>query len=94
MAATITDRVWVSGLKVHGSVGSAVGYAKIADSGARPHKIYPVRASKLRFYWRRVGRVVYLQHVSHPGYPGKGWLTIPLREEAIKKGWKVVTHNG
>jgi hypothetical protein len=94
LAATITDRVWVTGLKVHGSVGSGASYAKYADAGTRRHKILPVRATKLRFYWRRVGRVVYLQHVSHPGYKGKGWLTIPLRDEAIKKGWKVVTHNG
>lgn len=92
MASTVTKRVWVSGFKVHGSVGSAARHAHWANEGTKPHVIRPRNPSpraRLRFYWRKVGHVVYFAKVNHPGQSGKGWLTGPLRNVALKKGWKV-----
>lgn len=57
-----------------GSVGSRLNYASAVEIGARPHMIYPVNSRMLRFYWRKVGRVVNLERVRHPGQRGKGYL--------------------
>ena len=35
--------------------------------GTRPHTIVPRRARMLRFYWPKVGRVVFARSVQHPG---------------------------
>lgn len=35
--------------------------------GTRPHTIVPVRARALRFYWKKVGRIVFFKRVFHPG---------------------------
>jgi hypothetical protein len=94
LTRSITSRVWVSGVRVNGSVGSLLPYAHLADSGAKPHRIEPGRPPwALRFYWRKVGRVVYRSHVNHPGQSGKGWLTGPLTSEARRRGWKVIIHD-
>jgi hypothetical protein len=94
MASTITTHVYVAGFKVHGSVGTATTYGHLVNSGTRPHVIRPRQMNgTLRFYWRKVGRVVYFKKVNHPGQAAKGWLTIPARNEAIKKGWKVLIHD-
>jgi hypothetical protein len=42
-------------------------YAGAIDQGARPHVIRPRRARFLRFYWPKVGRVVFFRRVNHPG---------------------------
>lgn len=73
---------------VIGSVGSPLDHALIVHDGAVPHDIDPVRAAKLRFYWRRLGHIVYLSHVNHPGQRGKFYLTDPLRVEAIRYGFR------
>lgn len=57
-----------------GSVGSRLSHAAVAEVGARPHVIRPVNGRFLKFYWRKVGRVVHLEKVNHPGYRGKGYL--------------------
>lgn len=55
------------------------------------------RRPMLRFFWRRAGRVVFLPHVpgspskvgrSHPGQPGKKYLTEPLRDAARRHGMR------
>jgi len=43
------------------------GYALPIEYGARPHPIVARRARFLRFYWPKVGRVVFFRRVSHPG---------------------------
>jgi hypothetical protein len=82
---------------VTGSVGSKLPYAALVHSGAKVHAIFPKgtrlfrlpgnpryhRRPQLKFYWRRVGKVVWLPQVpgsagkvgrSHPGQRGKQYL--------------------
>jgi hypothetical protein len=87
------------GWKVEGSLGTELGYANAVHDGAKIHYIFPKAAPgyfrfgartrpQLKFFWRRVGRVVYMPHIpaapsrigrSHPGIAhGKHFLTIPL----------------
>jgi hypothetical protein len=40
---------------------------KWITEGTRPHVIRAKRARFLRFYWPKVGRVVYFKSVNHPG---------------------------
>ena len=42
-------------------------YADPIDGGARPHKIRARRAPRLVFFWPKVGRMMYLKSVNHPG---------------------------
>jgi hypothetical protein len=67
--------------RVGGTVGSDLPYAAAVESGSGLHgpsrskyTIRPVRARHLRFYWRKVGRVVTLPKVRHPGQRGKQYL--------------------
>lgn len=46
------------------------GYALFTDQGTRPHRIVPKASNKrgeLVFFWARVGHVVHLRSVNHPG---------------------------
>src|SRR5262245_6305040 len=60
----------------HGSTGSTftlsnpTEYASFQESGTGPHPIRPRRPGGfLVFYWPKVGAVVFLRHVNHPGNP-------------------------
>jgi hypothetical protein len=59
-----------------GTVG--VSYAVYHHEGTRPHRIQgnPL----LVFYWPKVGRVVYLRHVDHPGTRANRFLVDAARE--------------
>ena len=71
--------------RVTGRVGSRNHHARVAERGARPHPILPRRpGGMLKFYWRKVGRTVYLNYVRHPGMQGKRWLEIPARAAAAR----------
>jgi len=95
LAASIRSTYRTQGWRIHGSVGSHLPYAKFPDTGTAPHVIRPRGAGyPLRFYWRKVGRVVTPWKVNHPGQRSKGWLTDPLIQEARKRGWKVIIHDG
>lgn len=93
----------ITGDEIHGRVGSTLSYAASVHDGAQVHNIFPKSAvgvfrfgargrPQLRFFWRRVGKVVYLPHIpgapsrigrSHPGIRvGKKYLTEPLRNAA------------
>lgn len=57
------------------------------------------RKPQLRFFWRKRGKIVYLPHIpgspnkigrSHPGQPGKHYLTEPLRRSARIHGFRVI----
>lgn len=57
------------------------------------------KAPQLRFFWRKRGKIVYLPHIpgsagkigrSHPGQPGKHYLTEPLRRSARLHGFRVI----
>lgn len=56
--------------KGEGGVGVSladVPYAGYVRWGTRPHVIRARRAKFLRFYWPKVGRVVFFKKVNHPG---------------------------
>lgn len=55
-------------------------YASYVDEGTRPHEIRPRRPGGLLvFYWPKVGKVVFLPKVNHPGYKGSQFLTRATR---------------
>lgn len=67
--------------RVTGSMGSDLNYAAAVEDGSglygprrSKYVIRPRNAKRLRFYWRKVGRVVSLPIVHHPGQRGKHYL--------------------
>ena len=112
LAASIgRDGPRISGNMIIGSVGSDLSYADTAHDGAPIHAIFPKaapgvwrfgsrRRPQLKFYWRKVGRVVYFPHIpaslntlgrSHPGYKGKKYLSTPLQVFGRAQGFRVTT---
>jgi hypothetical protein len=103
----------VTGDRVAGRVGNRASYARIAHDGARIHDIYPKGAPhyyrfgrygrpKLRFFWRKAGRVVYMNQIpgaassvgrSHPGYEGKKFLVRPLIDVAARHNMNIVVYD-
>lgn len=47
----------------------------------------------MKFYWRKVGRVVYLQKVRHPGMRGKGYLAEAARSAGRRYNLRVVIYD-
>ena len=47
--------------------GSTVHYALFMEEGTRPHKISAKGGGYLKFFWPKVGKVVYFHSVNHPG---------------------------
>lgn len=67
--------------RVSGSVGSELNYSSAVEGGSglygpkrSKYPIYPRRARRLKFFWRKVGHVVSLPKVNHPGQRGKNYL--------------------
>jgi hypothetical protein len=52
---------------------------KWITEGTRPHVIRVKRARFLRFYWPKVGRVVYFKSVNHPGTKANPFLSRAYR---------------
>lgn len=52
-----------------------LGYGIYHHEGTPAHVIRPRRARVLAFYWPKVGRVVYLREVHHPGTRPNRFLT-------------------
>lgn len=48
-------------------VGSSHPIALIHHNGTKPHEIVPKTGRFLVFYWPKVGRVVFVKRVQHPG---------------------------
>jgi len=48
-------------------IGSDRPYALYVESGTKPHTIRPRNGTHLVFHWRKIGRVVRMTSVSHPG---------------------------
>lgn len=68
---------------VAGTLGSRLPYAKFPEEGAESHYIFPrPPKQRLKFYWRKVGRVVKPPFVYHPGQAAKHYLTNPMIEVA------------
>jgi hypothetical protein len=80
--------------RVKGSVGSDLPYAAVAEQGARRHMIFPNPPRRyLKFYWRRVGRVVHLERVRHPGMRGKHYLLSAAQVAAARHNMLLIVYD-
>lgn len=71
--------------KGEGGVGVSirdVPYAGFVRWGTKPHVIRARNAPALRFYWPKVGRVVFFKKVNHPGTKPNDFLTRAVRRVA------------
>lgn len=71
--------------KGEGGVGVSkkdVPYAGYVMYGTKPHVIRARRAKFLRFYWPKVGRVVFFKKVNHPGTKANRFLERALNRTA------------
>lgn len=80
-------RVWT--WQVRGQVGSRVRYSLVEHNGAKRHMIFPRRKKALRFYWKKMGQVVILGSVNHPGTSGSFYLTTPMIRNLPQMGFRV-----
>ena len=79
LRATIYNRREVLPLKITRRVGSPLNYSYLVHGGARPHRIVPRSPNgRLVFFWKKVGRIVSLRQVNHPGFKGVPYLQRPL----------------
>lgn len=85
--------------RVVGSVGSDLPYAAAVEGGSglygprrSKYVIRPNRAKMLKFYWRRVGRVVVLPKVNHPGQRGKDYLLRAAESVSRRHNMLLVIH--
>lgn len=103
----------VTGDRVAARVGNRASYARIAHDGAKIHDIFPkgaprtyrfgrARRPTLRFFWRRVGKTVWMNQIpggpntvgrSHPGYAGKKFLVRPLIDVAARHNMNIVVYD-
>jgi len=84
---------FIEGFLIRAQVGSELSYARIVNNGARPHLIFPIPPRRyMKFYWRKVGRVVHLEKVRHPGQRGKGYLEEAARTIGRRYNLRVVIH--
>jgi hypothetical protein len=71
--------------------GHRFPYAAAVEGGAAPHIIRPHPPRRyMKFYWRKVGDVVFFEKVHHPGQRGKGYLRIPLEKAALRHGMRLI----
>jgi hypothetical protein len=76
--------------KITVTIGSNNKRAVLEHDGARPHVIAQREGGPvLRFYWRKVGRVVHFTSVNHPGTEGSQFLTGPLLKYGLRAGFAV-----
>ena len=85
--------------RVTGSVGSDLPYAAAVEGGSGLHGprrskyvIRPNRAKMLKFYWRKVGRVVVLPKVNHPGQRGKDYLLKAAQSVSRRHNMLLIIH--
>lgn len=81
---SIGHRAWQEGPRARLRVFATAPHAKWVHDGTRAHEIRPRYARALRFYWPRVGGVVFRQRVWHPGYRGNPFLRDAVREEVAR----------
>jgi len=89
-----TKGPFVSGLsRIRGEVGSELPHARVVEEGAAPHLIFPIPPRRyMKFYWRKVGRVVHLDKVRHPGMKGKGYLAEAARSVGRRHNLRVIIY--
>lgn len=84
----VTGRIGISGRRFP--------YAASVEGGARRHLIRPKNRTpqaRLVFFWRKVGHVVFLSYVHHPGQTGKAYLRIPILVVGPKYHMRVFTYD-
>lgn len=59
-----------------------VPYAGFVMYGTRPHVIRARRARALRFFWPKIGRVVFFKSVNHPGTKANRFLERAMNQAA------------
>lgn len=85
---------FLDGFRIHGSVGSDKPYAAVVEKGSPRHLIFPRPPKRfMKFYWRKVGRVVYLDKVRHPGMRGKGYLAEAARTAGRRYNLRVIIYD-
>ena len=102
-AASITMRP-LSGDDTSGfQVLSSAPLSRYILLGTRPHVIRAKNAPMLRFYWPKVGRVVYFKQVNHPGTKPNRFYNRALQQwlpgaredlASVAKAWVVVMKGG
>ena len=90
---SINWSVQTFGWDVVGVSGSDLIYAYSVHEGQPARVILPRRAPYLKFFWRRVGHVVRLLRVNHPGTAPQPYLVQALLTEAPKFGFRVVVYS-
>lgn len=61
------------------TVESDTDHAIFVHEPTAPHIIKPRRGKNLVFFWRKTGRVVFMEKVRHPGTKGNPFLVKALR---------------
>lgn len=75
--------------RVGWTVNATHKISMIEHQGAKRHKIRPRRkGGMLVFYWDKVGHVVHLPQVNHPGRTGSKFLSTPLLMEGARMNFK------
>jgi hypothetical protein len=77
--ATKARFISASGARLVARVYNDRPYAAAVHFGARPHPIVARRAKFLRFFWPKVGHVVFFRRVNHPGNKSMPFLETPRR---------------
>lgn len=62
------------------TVSASAKHAKWVHEGTKPHPIKARTKKTLRFFWARVGRVVYPRQVQHPGNEPNRFLTRAMHQ--------------
>lgn len=66
---------------VEAIVSVGVEHAKFVIGGTRPHMIFPkTPGKKLRFFWHRMGKIVYFPFVHHPGTIANDFMSRGLKK--------------
>lgn len=93
--ASIRSTFKISGTKVTKSISATHERAMLEHEGAKAHTIAQRPGGPmLRFYWTKVGHVVYFTRVNHPGTKGSKFLTSPLLLYGLRNGFTVTIKLG
>jgi hypothetical protein len=99
MARGVESRITYGAYSVEARVGVSgkrFPYAASVEGGAKRHHIPLLpkpKGTSLKFYWRKVGHIVYPRQVNHPGQTGKAYLRIPILVVAPKYNMRVFTYD-
>lgn len=77
---SIVKRVTSDGQGTYVEVGTADPVGLWHHEGTQPHEISPRTAPRLVFFWPKVGHVVSLARVNHPGTRPNRFLTDSLQD--------------